>query len=197
MLMTGCTSSAEQEIKELGSGYGLDVQTVDGTTTEDERLTVLNLRSAERLFQYIRQSLEEENYSDTYSIEKHEILDKPVEDVKTSGSYRASNAVYTEQGEMFAEFSRNIRLDYEAETENTDPRPQDLYLTNMEAAATGMPGFEWSEYSTACGFIDDTGEIIVFTDGKWKIHFMYEEEEVYFEVEDDWYVAFTPEQMMD
>jgi hypothetical protein len=192
--MTACSTSAEKEIKELGSGYGLDVDTVSETKAENERLTVLNLRSAERLFQYISHSLEEENYNDAYSIEKHDKLDEPVEDVQKSGSHRASNAVYTEQGEMFAEFSRNIRVDYEAEI--TEPHPDYLHLKNMEAAASGMPGFEWSENNTACGFIEDTGEIIIYTDGKWKIHFVYEEEEVYFEVEDNWYVAFTPEQMM-
>lgn len=168
---------------------------MEETITGSKQPPVLNRQSIERLFQYIRQSLEEEDMEMTEGEAETEIL-QPVEEPDVSGTHRESIAVYTEEGETFAEFSRDIRLDYEIQDEAADLGPKTLHLKNIETASSGMPGFHWVEQKTVPDFQEDSGDIVIYTDGIWEVHFLYQEEEVYFEVEDRWHVQFSPDDLI-
>lgn len=198
LLAAGCSEDPDEEIQALGEEYELYVQTALEPQQVAGDIDELDRESAESLFEYISSSLEESSPYGDSDVPVESELREPAEPHSSGGTHLAPNAEYADEDDEFPAFSRNVSFDYQLQEDTDTITPETIYIQDMEAELTGtISGAEWQDHHVTADFDNEAGELIFFTEGVWNIHFLYEGEEVFAEITDNWFVHFDPEEILE
>jgi hypothetical protein len=194
-LLAGCSEAPAEEIEELASEYGLEIQAAGETSVESGEIAELDEDEAGRLFQHISGALDDGTAADDRDVRFTPELEEPVEERGTAGVHTAFLKEINE-GDSSG-FERTIHFSYELEQGAEEITPDTIGMEDLTAVATGIPGFEWEEVRTNAHYDEETGEIEFYTTGKWVLHFLYEGAEVHYSFFDDWFVPLDTEEILE
>ncbi|GAK00214.1 hypothetical protein JCM19055_3294 [Geomicrobium sp. JCM 19055] len=190
ILLTGC-SNATEEIEELGEKYGLTLVVMEDTLLGSDDMVELDYDEAEELMQYIRQSLDEGPQQGDGDVAIEPKLKEPISEAGDSSTHTS----YLD--EHLPDLERSVQFNYTLQQGAESITPTTIELSELHSSASGLPGVNWVHVNTSASFDDNTEEVSFYTSGNWEVHFLYEGNEVWMEVPDDWIVPLQSEELLE
>ncbi|EZH64855.1 hypothetical protein DH09_20290 [Bacillaceae bacterium JMAK1] len=195
-LLAGC-SNANEEIRELGEEYELTLVVMEDTMLGSDDLVELDYDESEELLQYIRHSLDDGPQQGDRDVAIEPKLKEPVEEAGVASSHTSYLDEMSEDEGHQSGFNRNVHFNYTLQQGADSITPSTLELSELHSYASGMPGVDWIHANTSASFDENTEEVSFYTTGQWEVHFLYEGNEIWMEVPDDWIVPLQSEEILE